>query len=103
MLRLFLLGALMPLLAHAQHLDSLHLMVDAEASDNTPYTFRTFQDATSHFVDGTTVYIRPGVYWIDDPDDPEVKVPTPHSRWNGKKSARCSIGISTGTDTRSHR
>ena len=60
MLRLFLLGALMPLLAHAQHLDSLHLMVDAEASDNTPYTFRTFQDATSHFVDGTTVYIRPG-------------------------------------------
>ena len=74
MLRLLLLGALMPLLAHAQHLDSLHLMVDAEASDNIPYTFRTFQEAATHFVDGTTVYIRPGVYWIDNPDDPTVKV-----------------------------
>ena len=74
MLRLFLLGALMPLLAHAQHLDSLHLMVDAEAPANTPFTFRTFQEAATHFVDNTTVYIRPGVYWIDDPDDPTVKV-----------------------------
>ena len=74
MLRILLLGTLMPLLAHAQPLDSLHLMVDAEASDNTPYTFRNFQDATTHFADGTTVYIRPGVYWIDDPDNPEIKV-----------------------------
>ena len=64
----------MPLLAHAQHLDTLHLMVDAEAPANTPYTFRTFQEAATHFVDGTTVYIRPGVYWIDDPDDPTIKV-----------------------------
>ena len=74
MLRLILLGALMPLLVHAQHLDTLHLMVDAKAQDNTPYTFRTFQEAATHFIDGTTVYIRPGVYWIDDPDDPTVKV-----------------------------
>ena len=74
MLRLFLLGVLMPLWVHAQRLDSLHLMVDAEASDNTPFTFRTFQEASTNFVDGTTIYIRPGVYWIDDPDDPTVKV-----------------------------
>lgn len=74
MLRLFLLGVFMPLLSHAQRLDSLHLMVDAEASANTPFTFRTFQEASTHLVDGTTMYIRPGVYWIDDPDDPEVKV-----------------------------
>ena len=74
MLRLILLGALMPLLVHAQRLDSLHLMVDAETSDNTPFTFRTFQEASTHFIDGTTVYIRPGVYWIDDPNDPTVKV-----------------------------
>ena len=74
MLRLFLLGVLMPLWVHAQRLDSLHLMVDAEASDNTPFTFRTFQEASTHFIDGTTIYIRPGVYWIDDPDDPTVKV-----------------------------
>ena len=74
MLRLLLLGALMPLLTHAQQLDSLHLMVDAESSANTPFTYRTFQEASTHFMDGTTVYIRPGVYWIDDPDDSEVKV-----------------------------
>ena len=74
MLRLILLGALTPLLVHAQRLDSLHLMVDAETSDNTPFTFRTFQEASTHFIDGTTVYIRPGVYWIDDPNDPTVKV-----------------------------
>ena len=64
----------MPLLVHAQRLDSLHLMVDAEARANTPFTFRTFQEASPHFVDSTTVYIRPGVYWIDDPDDSTVKV-----------------------------
>jgi len=74
MLRLFLLLVLMPLWVHAQRLDSLHLLVDAEASDNTPFTFRTFQEASTHFIDGTTIYIRPGVYWIDDPDDPTVKV-----------------------------
>lgn len=74
MLRLLLLGALMPLLSHAQHLDSLHIMVDATSSVNTPYTYRTFQEASNHFTDGITVYIRPGVYWIDDPDDQMVKV-----------------------------
>ena len=64
----------MPLLAYAQRLDTLHLMIDAKAQDNTPFTYRTFQEAATHFVDGTIVYIRPGVYWIDDPDDPTVKV-----------------------------
>ena len=67
-------GILMPLLAHAQHLDSLHIVVDAEAAANVPYVYQTFQSASAHFIDGVTVYIRPGVYWIDDPDDATVKV-----------------------------
>ena len=71
---LLLLGTLWSLLASAQKLDSFHIMVDAGAKDNTPYTYKTFQEACNHLVDGITIYIQPGVYWIDDPDDTTVKV-----------------------------
>ena len=64
----------MPVLAFAQGLDSLHIMVDAEARVQTPFIYHTFQDAAAHFRDGITVFIKPGVYWIDDPDDPTVRV-----------------------------
>ena len=74
MRRLFLLWLLMPILAFAQSLDSLHIMVDAEAELCSPFVYRTFQDAAAHFRDGITVYINPGVYWIDDPDDAMVRV-----------------------------
>ena len=72
--RLLLLWALLPSLAFAQHLDSLHIMIDGEAKSATPFVYPTFQETAAHFVDGVTVYIRPGVYWIDDPDDPTVRV-----------------------------
>ncbi len=75
MRRFFLLWALMPLLAFAQTLDSLHIMVDAEASTPAPYVYPSFQAAAAHFREGITVYIRPGVYWIDDPDDAAVRMP----------------------------
>ena len=74
MRRLLLLWLLMPVLAFAQSLDSLHIMIDAESSVHSPFVYHTFQDAASHFRDGITVYINPGVYWIDDPDDATVKV-----------------------------
>ena len=74
MRKLFLLGALLPLITLAQRLDSLHIMVDSEARPNVPHTYQTFQAASEHFLDGITVYIRPGVYWIDNPDDTTVKV-----------------------------
>ena len=48
--------------------------MDAEAEYGVPYTYQTFQAASAHLMDGVTVYIRPGVYWIDDPDDPPVRV-----------------------------
>ena len=43
-----------------------------------PFTFNSFTSAAKHFTDGTAerpmrVYIAPGVYWIDDPDDPEIR------------------------------
>ncbi len=63
----------------AQHtntplLDMHHIMVDAEATTATPYTYATFQEAVAHLGDSATVYFRPGVYWIDDPDDPTIRV-----------------------------
>ena len=79
-MRHFLLWwALLPTVALGQSLDSLHVMVDAEAVSAIPYVYRSFQEAVAHLKDGTsrdpmTVYIRPGVYWIDDPDDSEVRV-----------------------------
>ena len=74
MRRLFLLWAFMPILALAQSLDSLHIMIDMEATVPAPFVYNTFQDAAAHFRDGITVYINPGVYWIDDPDDATVRV-----------------------------
>ena len=66
---------LMPFVALAQSLDSLHIIVDAGALNvGVPYVYKTFQDAAVHFVDGITVYVKPGVYWIDDPDDPTLRV-----------------------------
>ncbi|MDE5550744.1 MAG: hypothetical protein K2I99_05260, partial [Bacteroidaceae bacterium] len=69
----------MPIVALAQSLDSLHIMVDAEGVSGIPHVYRTFQEAAVHLKNGTaecpmTVYIRPGVYWLDDPDDPAVRV-----------------------------
>lgn len=79
MRRFLLLWALLPIVALAQSLDSLHIMVDAEGVSGVPHVYRTFQEAAAHLKDGTaecpmTVYIRPGVYWLDDPDDPAVRV-----------------------------
>ena len=81
MRKLLLWGALMPLLCCAQRLDSLHVMIDAEAADGTPFTYKTFQEANAHFTDGVTAYIRPGVYWP------------------GRQSAGCRAGFATRTDS----
>ena len=79
MRRLLLLWGFLPAVALAQSLDSLHIMIDAETDSSVSHVYKTFQEAAAHFKNGSsaspmTVYIRPGVYWIDDPDDPTVKV-----------------------------
>ncbi len=54
------------------------LLVDMNLDDayiaENPYAFRSFNEAMEHLTDGTaeeptTVYIAPGVYWVDDPDE----------------------------------
>ena len=64
-------------------LDSHHFLVDATADDEavakSPFLFRDIREAMSQLTDGTpddpmVVYIAPYVYWIDDPDDPTIRV-----------------------------
>lgn len=50
------------------------------AADKWPFVFNSIQEAANHLTDGTeenpmVLYIAPYVYWIDDPDDPEIRVP----------------------------
>ncbi len=56
--------------------DSHHLLLDASLTDDEaaalPFVFNDFHEAVAHFSDTTTLYVRPGVYWVDDPDHPEV-------------------------------
>jgi len=57
-------------------LDSRHLYVDGTLSDaqiaSSRYAFRDFREAVKHLIDGTTLYLAPYVYWVDDPKVPEV-------------------------------
>jgi len=50
-----------------------------EEAARYPFVFNTVNEAAEHLTDGTeelpmTLYIAPWVYWIDDPDDPEIRV-----------------------------
>ncbi len=57
-------------------LDADHLLLDGNLSDaevaERPFTYNDFKEAARHFGDSTTLYIAPDVYWIDNPDSPEV-------------------------------
>lgn len=53
-------------------------MTDKEA-EKYPYVFNSVNDALASAVNGSeaipmTLYIAPNVYWIDDPDDPAIRV-----------------------------
>ena len=72
-------GAKVELGPHALYVDGS--LSDAQAA-KSPYVFNDFNEAMAHLTDGTPadpmrVYIAPWVYWIDDPDDPEMRVPKP--------------------------
>lgn len=58
--------------------------VDASLSDKMaslfPYVYNDIREALRHLPSGTeeepaVLYIAPNVYWIDDPDDPEIRKP----------------------------
>ncbi|MDR1672417.1 MAG: hypothetical protein LBS09_02980 [Bacteroidales bacterium] len=70
-------------------LDEKNFFVDGQLSDadvaRSPYVFRSVQEAVKHLSDGTEarpmmLYLAPWVYWIDDPDDPDVRKPAAGGR-----------------------
>ena len=56
----------------AGKLDAHHLYLDARLDKNTSFAFSDFREAAAHLGDSCTLYIAPGVYWVDDPDTPKV-------------------------------
>ncbi|MEJ2545285.1 MAG: hypothetical protein P8Y99_14550, partial [Calditrichaceae bacterium] len=70
-------GSTIPLGPKAFFIDGQ--LSDAETSKN-PYVFNSINKAVEHLTDGTeqspmVLYIAPYVYWIDNPDDPEIRIP----------------------------
>jgi hypothetical protein len=69
-------------------LDENTIFLDYRLDDNqiadNPYAFNNVQDAATALTNGTAhtpmmLLTAPGVYWVDDPDDPEIRVPGPGS------------------------
>jgi len=67
-------------------LDVNTIFLDYRLDDNqiagNPYAFNNIQDAAAALISGTAdkpmlLLTAPGVYWVDDPDDPEIRVPPP--------------------------
>lgn len=60
--------------AIAEKLDAHHLYLDARLDKTAfhPFAYSDFREAAAQFGDSCTLYIAPGVYWVDDPDHPEV-------------------------------
>ena len=53
----------------------------AQDTGKCPYVFTSVNEAMRHLKDGIesnpmTLYIAPNVYWIDNPDDPEIRKPS---------------------------
>ena len=55
-------------------LDNHHLLLNASLNETetNDYTFTSFQEAVKHLGDSCTLFVAPGVYWVDNPDYPEV-------------------------------
>ena len=54
-------------------LDRHHLLLDAQA-EKRPFVFNDFKEAVAQLGDSCTLYIAPGVYWVDDPTTPETVI-----------------------------
>ncbi len=86
---------------HAFYVDGS--LSEAQAA-SSPYIFRSFNEAISKLTDGTPsdpmrVYIAPWVYWVDDPDDPQMRLPAPGAGAPIGLTVRCEalqlLGICT--------
>lgn len=60
--------------------------IDGELGDEEvskhPFVYNSINEASKHLTHGTerspmVLYMAPWVYWVDNPDDPEIRVPKP--------------------------
>ncbi len=74
---------------------------------NNPYAFNNIKDAVAALKNGTEdnpmmMLTAPGVYWVDDPDDPEIRVPKPGEYFPVGMSITCNhlyfYGLNTNPD-----
>ena len=58
--------------------DARHLLLDGSLTDaevaGRDYVYNTLKEAVRHLSDTTVLYVKPWVYWVDNPDVPEVVV-----------------------------
>ena len=92
-------------------LDANTIFLDYRLDDNqiagNPYAFNNIQDAAAALTSGTAdkpmmLLTAPGVYWVDDPDDPEIRVPEPGGYSPTGLTITCNYlyfyGLSTNPD-----
>ena len=92
-------------------LDENTIFLDYRLEDNqiahNPYAFNNIQDAATALTGGTAdkpmlLLTAPGVYWVDDPDDPEIRVPAPGSYFPTGLTINCDhlyfYGLSSNPD-----
>ena len=76
MLIVAMLSSMLRLPAQTLTLDARHLLLDGSLTDDDvrgrDYVYNNVQEAMAHLHDTTTLYIRPWVYWVDNPDEPAV-------------------------------
>lgn len=57
--------------------DCRHWLIDALTDGKSEYVFRDFDQLSEalekRHADTLTIYVKPWVYWIDDPDDATVR------------------------------
>ena len=77
LLILFLAAGLLTAQAQtAPVVDEHHLLLDGSLTDaevrSQPFVFNDLREAVRQLKDTTTLYIKPWVYWVDNPDVPDV-------------------------------
>ena len=77
LLILFLAAGLLTAQAQtAPVVDARHLLLDGSLTDaevrSQPFVFNDLREAVRQLKDTTTLYIKPWVYWVDNPDVPDV-------------------------------
>jgi hypothetical protein len=85
----------------------LDYRLDATQIEDNPFAFNNIQDAAAALTSGTAdkpmmLLTAPGVYWVDNPDDPEIRIPAPGGYFPTGLTINCDhlyfYGLSSNPD-----